>query len=124
MFKAVLRMFIIAMMLVAFVGQAITFNSAMSCETSENALSFDTSERVKDHVLSTASAVNPEDCCGIECCGINCTCIVNACSSSVYFNTVVHSAKITILAEIFYMQQFEQLKSTYTLLYRPPIFTS
>lgn len=121
MCKAVLRIFIIAMMLVAFVGQAITFNTSMSCETSVNALSFDTNERVKHYDLNTTS---PEDCCGIECCGVNCTCIVNACSSSVYFNTVVHSAKIIILAEVFYMQQFEQLKSISTLLYRPPIFTS
>jgi hypothetical protein len=124
MFKTVLRMFIIAMMLVAFVGQAISFNTAMSCETSENALSFDTSKQVKHYGLSKVSKANPEDCCGIECCDVNCTCIVNACSSTVYFNTVVHSAKITILAEAFYMQQFEQLKSIYPLLYRPPIFTS
>ncbi|TWX73943.1 hypothetical protein [Colwellia sp. C1TZA3] len=124
MLKAVSRMFVIAMMLVAFVGQAMTFNSSMSCETSVNSHSSKTSERVKHYDLSTLNTVSLEDCCGIECCDVNCTCIVNACSSSVYFNTVVNSAKIAVLAEVFYMQQSAQPKSIATLLYRPPIFTS
>ncbi|TWX50579.1 hypothetical protein [Colwellia hornerae] len=124
MLKAVSRIFVIAMMLVAFVGQAITFNTSMSCETSVNSLSSNASERVKHYDLNTLDTVSLEDCCGIECCGVNCTCIVNACSSSVYFNTVVNSAKTAVLAEVFYMQQSEQAKFISPLLYRPPIFTS
>jgi hypothetical protein len=124
MFKAVSRVLIIAMMLVAFVGQAVAFNTSISCETSVDSLSPTFSELVKHYDLSTVDTDSPKDCCGIECCGVNCTCIANACSSSVYFNTVVDPTKTAALSEIIYMQDSEQPKSISTLLYRPPIFTS
>ena len=49
MFKAVSRMLVTAVMLVAFVGQAITFNSSISCETLEDSLSPNVSELVKHY---------------------------------------------------------------------------
>lgn len=124
MFKAVSKMLVIAMMLVAFVGQAIAFNASMPCETSEDSHSPNVSKLVKDYDSSPTSTDNEEDCCGIECCDLNCTCIANACSSVVYFNIEVSSTKTPILSGVAYIQQPKQTKSIVTLLYRPPIFIS
>ena len=124
MFKAVSRVLVIAVMLVAFVGQTLAFNASMSCETSVDSLSPNFSELVKHYDSKPIDTDSPEDCCGIECCAVDCSCIANACSSFVYFNTEVDSTKTVALSEVVYLQQFEQPKSISTLLYRPPIFTS
>ena len=124
MFKAMSRMLIIAMMLVAFIGQAIAFNTSISCETSVEYLSPNVSELVKHSDSNLMDTDNQEDCCGIECCAVGCTCIVNACSSFVYFNIDVDSTKTTSSSDVIYKQQSEQPKSIATLLYRPPVFTS
>lgn len=123
MFKAVSKILFIAVMLVAFIGQAIAFNTSMSCETSTDPLSHNFSEPVKHNDSNAIDTENSEDCCGIECCGVGCNCIANACSSFVYFNTEVDSTKTPALSEAVYMQQFERPKSISTLLYRPPIST-
>ena len=123
MFKAVSRVLVIAVMLVAFVGQAIAFNTSMPCETSVDSVSSNFSELVKHHDSNSIETDSPEDCCGIECCSADC-CIASACSSFVYFNTDLDSTKTAALSEVVFMQQSEQPKSISTLLYRPPIFTS
>ena len=124
MCKAVSRMLVTVVMLVAFVGQAIAFNTYISCETSVDSLSPNVSELVKHLDSNSIDTNNQEDCCGIECCDVDCNCIANACSSFVYFNTDVDSTKTATLSEVVYMKQSEQPKSIATLLYRPPIFTS
>lgn len=124
MFEGISRILIIAVMLASFVGQATSFNSAMSCETSEYSVSTNHSEFIPHNDLNSTHTDNPEDCCGIECCDANCNCIANACSSFVYFNTEIDSTKVTALSHLVYIQQFEQPKSISNLLYRPPIFTS
>ncbi|ASP46433.1 hypothetical protein [Cognaticolwellia beringensis] len=124
MFRAISRVLLIALIFVAFVGQAITFNTSMSCETSVDSLSPNFSELVKHYDLSTINTDNSEDCCGIECCDVGCTCIANACSSFAYFNIEIVSTKATALSETLFIQQSEQPKSISTLLYRPPIFIS
>ncbi|MDG1750974.1 MAG: hypothetical protein P8I03_04845 [Thalassotalea sp.] len=129
MFKGVSRVLIITMMLAAFVGQAMAFNTSMSCENSISSLS-NTSELVKHYELvknydtSKIDTDSQEDCCGIECCDLGCVCVANACSSFVYFHTEVHSIKTAILSDVVYIQQSEQPKPIATLLYRPPIFIS
>jgi len=124
MFTAVSRVFVIAMMLIAFVGQAIAFNTSVSCETPVNSPSPDFSELVKQYDSNPTDTDSPDDCCGIECCDLECTCIANACSSFLYFNTEVDANKTATLSEVISRQQFEQPKSIANLLYRPPIFTS
>jgi len=124
MFKAVSRVLVIAVMLVAFVGQAVAFNTSTSCETSIDSLSPNFSEIVKHIDSNSIDTDSPEDCCGIDCCGVDCTCIANACSSIVYVNTEVDSIKITAVSEAVYMQPSEQPHSMSALLYRPPIFAS
>ena len=119
MFKADPRVLVIAVMLVAFVGQAIAFNTFMSCENSADSLSANLSEPVKQYDSNPIDIDNPEDCCGVDC-----SCIASGCSLLVYFNTEVELIETAALSEVVYMRQSEQLKSISTLLYRPPIFTS
>ena len=124
MYKTVSRFLITTVMLVAFIGQALAFNTNVPCVTPVDSLSHNSSELVEQNELHTIKTERSEDCCGIKCCGVDCTCIINACSSIVYFNTGISSIKATEFSEIFYIQEFEQTNSISSLLYRPPIFTS
>ena len=124
MFKTVSNALVIGVMLVAFVGQAIAFNAAVSCDNSIDVLALNFNELVKHYDPKPIDANNLEDCCGIECCDVDCTCIVNACSLLTYINTEADSTKTLALSEAVYTQQFEQPKFISTLLYRPPIFIS
>jgi len=124
MFKAVSRVLVIAMMLVAFVGQAVAFNSSISCETLEDDISPSFSESVKHYATSSTELDSQENCCGIECCVIDCTCIANACSSVVYLNIEVNSTRTIALSDLVYLQQPEQPRAIVTFIYRPPIFIS
>jgi len=124
MFKAVSRVLVWAVILVAFIGQAMTFNASMPCETSVESHYTSLNELVNNYDSNSIDTDNQEDCCGIECCSINCACIGNACASFVYFNAEVDSTKSALLSEAVYIQQSEQPKSILTLRYRPPIFTS
>lgn len=128
MLKAVSRVLLISVMLIAFIGQAIAFNSAMSCETPENTLlanaDSNASEQVKQKYLEASASQSSEDCCGIDCCDLDCTCIANACSSFMYVETEGYASKKSTLNEVVWLQQADQPKTIATLLYRPPIFTS
>ncbi|WP_085297644.1 hypothetical protein [Cognaticolwellia mytili] len=124
MFKAVLRVLVIAIMLFAFVGQTVAFNSAIPCEASENSHPPHASETAKNYDLNMTHTDSEENCCGIDCCNIDCICIANACSSIVYFSIEVNSADICTLSDVVYTQQPKQTISMATLLYRPPILIS
>lgn len=124
MFNPVLRVLIIAVMLVGFVGQAIAFNTSMPCETSAVPLSPSINNLIKRDDSNSLKIDSAEDCCGIECCDLNCNCIANGCSSFIYLSTEIDSTEIASFSEAGYMQQFEQPKSIASLRYRPPIFTS
>ncbi|MFQ3196015.1 MAG: hypothetical protein ACI9N3_002857 [Colwellia sp.] len=124
MFKVASKVLVIAVMLVAFIGQTLAFNTSMSCETLVDSSSLGFSELLMHNDSNSIDSDNSKDCCGIECCDVGCTCIANACSLFVYFNTEVESTKIVTLSEHFYKQQSAQPKSISTLLYRPPIFIS
>ncbi len=124
MFKAASRVLVIAVMLIAFIGQAIAFNSAMSCETLESSFSSNLIEQVKYNESVTSATGSSEDCCGIKCCDLDCTCVANACSSFMNVSTEVEAIKATTLNEVAGLQRLEQPKIFSTLLYRPPIFIS
>lgn len=122
MVKAVLKMLFIAVMLVAFVGQATAFNTFISCETSADPLFSNVKELVKHSDSKTIDTSNSEDCCDIDCCDEGC-CIANTCSSFSYINTqAVDSLKTGTEIEAAYIQLFEQPQSISSLFYRPPIF--
>jgi hypothetical protein len=123
MVKAVSIVLLIAVMLVAFIGQTITFSTAMSCESSEDSLSAHLGELIKNQDTNSPSADTgkSDDCCGIECCDVECICIANACSSFAYVNTGMISLKTSAFSEAFYIQQLEHPNAVTTVLYRPPI---
>jgi hypothetical protein len=124
MFERISRVLVIFVMLVAFVGQALSFNTSVPCETSVETISNNISELVKHDDFSSIDIDRTQDCCGIDCCDADCKCIANACSSFVYFNTEFESTNTSTLNDVVYIQPSEQPKSIYTLLYRPPIFIS
>ncbi len=124
MFKAVSKVLFITVLLVAFVGQAIAFNTSMSCETPVDSISPNFSELVQHFDSNPIDTNSPEDCCGIECCDLDCICIANACSSFIYFNSESDSIKTAALSEAVYRQKSEQPNAISTFLYRPPIFIS
>ena len=121
MIKAVSRVFVIAAMMVAFIGQTMTFNTAMSCESSVDTISSHLGELIKDHDVNSTDTGSSDDCCGIECCDVECICMANACSSFTYVNTGVVSLKTASFGETVYIQKSEHPNAITTLLYRPPI---
>ena len=139
MFKAVSRVLFLAVMLVAFIGQVLAFNTSMSCETSAGSHSLNKNNHLADSVSIKSASINAalennesnikdtdssEDCCSIECCDMDCVCMAHVCSSSTYFSTNVGLNKTVTVSEKLYTPNFEQPKSIITLLYRPPIFIS
>jgi hypothetical protein len=128
MIKAISRVLFTAFMLIAFVGQAIAYNSAMSCETLENAALVgdhtNTSAQEQLKSLVASDSKNSEDCCGIDCCDLDCNCIANACSSFMYVETESYVAKNFSLNEAVWWPLSNQPITMTSLLYRPPIFIS
>lgn len=125
MFKAVLRVLITAVMLVVFVGQAMAYNTSITCETSVvSHASSNHNESVNHNDSKSTNTNSSVDCCDIDCCDVYCICIAHAFSYFAYFNIEVYSTKIAILSNTFYIQKSKQPISIPTLPYRPPIFTS
>jgi len=124
MFKAVSRVLFLAVMLVAFIGQVLAFNTSMSCETYAESHSLIKNHALENNEPSIIDTNNSEDCCSIECCDMDCVCMAHVCSSSTYFSTDVGLNKTVVVGEKLYTPNVEQSKSIITLLYRPPIFIS
>jgi len=143
MFNAKSNVLILAIMLIAFLGQALAFNGALSCETpnvadtvfAHTSSANKTSEsgepithnnqKPENTALSTHADTNDAaDCCGVECCNADCLCSANTCSSFTYSEIDIGSSKSELLSEAVVSQQSQLPKSIVSLLYRPPIFTS
>ena len=135
MFKTVARVFFISVMLVAFIGQVLAFNTAMPCETSVDSHSFSNTNKLEKQndaglshtsveISSSINSDHSDDCCGIDCCDLDCICVTNACSSCVYFTIELDSLSAIELSEVAYIKLSDSPKTITTLLYRPPIFTS
>ncbi|MDO6488571.1 hypothetical protein Q4503_12725 [Colwellia sp. 6_MG-2023] len=124
MVKAVSRVLFLAVMLVAFIGQVLAFNTSMSCETYAESHSLIKNHTLENNDPSIIDTDNSEDCCNIECCDMDCVCMAHVCSSSTYFSTDVGLNKTAVVGEKLYTYNVEQSKSIITLLYRPPIFIS
>ncbi|MBU2893163.1 hypothetical protein KO495_07460 [Colwellia sp. D2M02] len=124
MFKAVPKVLIITAMLIAFIGQTLTFNTAIPCEPDTASLSPSITNLVKSYDSTITDTAHQEDCCGINCCDNNCTCITNACSLLIYIDSKVASTKVVAISEAIYREQPEQPSYMSDFLYRPPIVTS
>ncbi len=124
MYKTVLTGLVLALIFVAFIGQAMTFSASIPCEASVDARYANNSGFENHQAESLLETDSITDCCGIECCDVDCTCVANACSPVVYFKTEVDPARAVALNEGVYIQQFKQPNSIFSSLFRPPIFTS
>lgn len=134
MFKPFSKVVVVALMLIAFVGQAFAYTS-MSCEmsadTHQSHMTMDHSsmdhssmdnssmsyDEGMDHTSMKTSASNSEDCCGVDC-----VCPVNACASVIVLNADNGSSEILSLSEAVLSHLSQQPNYISTSLYRPPIF--
>ncbi|TRX54506.1 hypothetical protein [Thalassomonas sp. M1454] len=139
MLKAISKVLVLTMMLVAFLSQAMAFNTSMPCETAEDehlnvvttsqklnsntAIDIESKYTISAH-NDSIDPDNHDDCCGIECCDLDCSCIANTCNSVVYFNISLVTIKTITLDETMFLPELVQPNSVSTSLYRPPIFTS
>lgn len=149
MVKVVSNVFVQIVMLVAFVGQVMAYNTVTPCESSlgapaslihtniynniytgnfndhntnnDNNTGHESANQ--DDSASIKSSSSP-DCCDDDCCDAYCICIANAYSSFAYFNADIISAKIAVLAEAPYKELSAQPNATANTLYRPPIIAS
>lgn len=124
MYKIVARMLVLAVMLTAFLGQAMAFTASTSCGTSSKLHTNHLSEfesQVHDQI---AELENSADCCEIDCCDTVCICIANGCVSFIFLQSDTVLIKAVTLREAPYTQEFELKTPFATLLYRPPILVS
>ena len=145
MIKVVSNVLVQIVMLVAFVGQVMAYNTVTPCESSLEVLASlnhtniytgnfndhnanndnntDHDSANQDDSASIKSSSSP-DCCDDDCCDAYCICIANAYSAFAYFNADITSAKIAVLAEAPYIELSAQPNTTANSLYRPPIIAS
>lgn len=124
MFNTVSKVIVLALMLIAFVGQVFA-NSTMSCEMSlhnhesqmnMNHFQIESHQAVVHHNQDT-HASNTEDCCQKEC-----FCPTGVCNSVVFLHSVNRAPDIAGTDEVTISYHFAQPKTILTSLYRPPIF--
>jgi hypothetical protein len=125
------KVLVVAVMLIAFVGQALAYSS-MSCEMSHEShmnMSHDSMDHSSmdhssmDHASMDHSSVdqnsqNQHE----ECCGSDCVCPDSACMSIIIVGSDPKTAYVACLSESVSFQPMNQTKSIPTSLYRPPIF--
>jgi hypothetical protein len=125
------KVLVVAVMLIAFVGQALAYSS-MSCEMSHEShmnMSHDSMDHSSmdhssmDHASMDHSSVdqnsqNQHE----ECCGSDCVCPDSACMSIIIVGSDPKTAYVARLSESVSFQPMNQTKSIPTSLYRPPIF--
>lgn len=147
MFKTNSKVLIIAIILIAFVGQVLVFNTSIPCDESDDSysatsLTSNTNEALKDLELSQYTPVNgkylasaehiesspyndsKEDCCGIECCSTDCICFTNGCSSFAYFAPQIYTINTLLLSNVIFTLKPAQTNAVKASVYRPPIFTA
>jgi hypothetical protein len=122
MFKAVSKGIIVAVIFVAFIGQALALNIATPCDTSVDAQHSSVSERIKHKDPASIDTELSTHCCDVDCCDLDCICIANACSSIVYLPAFLGLTSAFVLIDLEFRQPSEQPNSFASLLYRPPIF--
>ncbi|MDK1285767.1 hypothetical protein [Pseudoalteromonas umbrosa] len=124
MLKHLSHIFVIAAVLVAFVGQSLAYNFVMSYE--QGSVLVSDMHTPASNSLDTAkqNAQSEDDCCEVDCCEDECICPANACMTFAYVkpdNQPVLLSKYHHLAHAIAHQHPIDMKD---LLFRPPIFTS
>ena len=122
MLKAISKVSVLTIMFVAFIGQAMAFNTAIPCDSGDEHSILSKAE-IKAQVNTDSNLDEHDDCCGIECCSLDCSCIANACNSVVYFSASIAILHSEVTSETLNIHQLIQPCSVSNSLYRPPIIT-
>lgn len=111
--------YVVLMMLVVFVGQAVAFDASSACKMTS---SFDTS--IENSLQSTSENVDADDadCCDTNCCDVGCSCVGGSCSSIVYLHTEFQKTQIIVSKMAEFNQQVLYPNTMSSTLFRPPIF--
>ena len=129
--------FIIAIMLISFVSQAMAFSSLLSGEkanegandihiSTDNNIS--TSSKINEH-KDTLTACSDLDCCATDCSAINvcesdCVCAASGCLSLIYLSNLIANTDIKSFTETLALTNPTQNQSISSNPYRPPILLS
>ncbi len=142
MSKAVLKVFVIAIMFVAFLAQGTAFNSSFSVDVSNESaneqsyilpnhshsiakLAIKSAEKfLKQHQENNHAPPDCIDihCCSIDCCDVDCVCAAGSCSSLMYLNNEIAKTLFALFNETSVLHLPKQTKSITSDPYRPPIF--
>ncbi|PAJ72141.1 hypothetical protein CJF42_22815 [Pseudoalteromonas sp. NBT06-2] len=124
MLKPLSKLMLMITILVAFLGQTMSYHFMASYDgTSEFHTKIQQQTFVYDNDSSNTSE-SIDDCCEVECCEIECICPANACASIAYLDNNIPISELLILSE---PQLSLTTKGTHFIaksLYRPPIFAS
>ncbi len=129
MVKALSKVFFVTAMLIAFIGQAMTFNTLTSFENAckdfpDFNISNDNNKNINKDDQPKTDSEAIDDCCDVECCDINCACSATACTTLMYLKSDIGANQIVSFNEPIPLPQSEQPNSITSLPYRPPIITS
>ena len=145
--KAFSQVFIVAVILITFIGQAMAFSSSASSErTSEshnqnnhqNNLAADIAVNDNDRLANSVSTKKHNDyltdcsdldCCELDCCTINvcendCVCAASGCLSLMFLNNGIADIGIKGFTETLTLTNPAQTQSISSNPYRPPIVLS
>jgi hypothetical protein len=121
MFKSLSKLLFMITILVAFLGQAMSYHVMAPHDDVSSVQSAALQHTFEYHDDGSKASDDDDDCCEVECCESECICPENACASFVFIDTNIPLSESVILSEP--MLSFET-KSTHfiaTSLYRPPI---
>ncbi len=145
--KAFSQVFIVAVMLITFIGQAMAFSSSASSESGSESLyqknhqsnldadiagddnnSLSNSVSVKKHNDALTDCADL-DCCEVDCCTINvcendCVCAASGCLSLMFLNNGIADKDIKGFTETLTLTNLIQTQSISSNPYRPPIVLS
>ncbi|KZN68246.1 hypothetical protein N473_07420 [Pseudoalteromonas luteoviolacea CPMOR-1] len=124
MLKPLSHVLIITAVLVAFIGQSLAYNFAMSFEQGST-LVVDLHLTVSDAQRELGSgAQNEDDCCEVDCCEDECICPSNACMTFAYVKPDNHSVSFSKYHHMLFNISHEHPIKVQDSLFRPPIFAS
>lgn len=124
MYLTTIRIFVIATVFAAFIGQAMAMKIALPCNPPAETQMTLQSELAELESLAQQShtALYESNCCEIDCCEVNCSCVGNSCSpAAAYLASNANSTNTFFQNDAVYYQQLAQPTSILTFLYRPPI---
>ncbi|SEL88280.1 hypothetical protein SAMN05216262_1296 [Colwellia chukchiensis] len=116
------RILALLLMMVAFIGQTMTFNSSIPCQSSANTQLSTLNESLKQNDPSALTIENNEDCCGFTCCDLDCSCYANSCASLIFFTFNARTLKALSLTDAIASPYEASIKLFINSPYRPPIF--